>query len=293
MRRWGIGLAVAAAVLAQGAAPVARAQWSAANGRIGYAAGTGDPIWTINPSGSAPRVEEPGGKTSRQQLRWSRDGKSVAYIQDWGEGRLDSDLYVFDGKRERRLTFWSDRDLGNAASPTWSRDGRTIIFICRPSYSGSPVPQGLCSVPSAGGPIRLVVPGIFTSVAWAPGGGRIAYADGSRIWIAHPDGSHVSSFASHLGALDWAPDGTRLAAANGLGQISIVDTHGNVSAGPAGFLPSWSPDGRFIAYSIVWGNKWVLAYANADGSNPRFITDRSTGRPIAAVEADWTVVPSY
>ena len=51
MRRWGIGLAVAAAVLAQGAAPVARAQWRAANGRIGYAAGTGDPIWTINPSG--------------------------------------------------------------------------------------------------------------------------------------------------------------------------------------------------------------------------------------------------
>ncbi len=60
-----------------------------------------------------------------RQVRWSRDGRSVAYVSV-AEGDLDSDIYTYDvelGTTPRRITF-----EGINSSPAYSPDGTRVAF---------------------------------------------------------------------------------------------------------------------------------------------------------------------
>ena len=64
---------------------------------------------------------------------WSPDGRSIAFTSNQGRGPYDSyDIYVInsDGSNQRRLTnntFMPGADF----SPTWSPDGRSIVFTSK------------------------------------------------------------------------------------------------------------------------------------------------------------------
>jgi TolB protein len=130
-----------------------------------------------------------------------------------------------------------------------------------------------------------------TSPAWSPDGARIAFAsnrDGiTGIYVMDVSGSdlHRVTASDESGLLPaWSPDGTRIAYTavrqGGIGDIAVIDLN-QPDQPPINLTNSdafdseatWSPDGSTIAFrSDADGSEdiWIM---NADGSNPRNLTN--------------------
>lgn len=134
--------------------------------------------------------------------------------------------------------------------PRWSADGRRLVFSCRPTLQ-----QGICTMNADGSDLRLVtskkgqVPG-----DWSPDGTAIALdwykpSTGRQVYVMSADGSRIRRLTSE---------------------------------GIFNEAPSWSPDGASIAYSAAG----KLVVMNADGTDPRVVTDPPRG--LADSWPDWS-----
>ncbi len=115
----------------------------------------------------------------------------------------------------------------------------------------------------------------YFSPAWSPDGAHIAAFGGSasRSSVAHvvvmdADGSNphqipaialrTDIFMQPAGAglspssrlVSWSPDGRQLVAPVGVGRYALVNADGSSPRLFNGFLPVWSPDGRYLAYYV-------------------------------------------
>jgi TolB protein len=180
-----------------------------------------------------------------------------------------------------------------ASHPVWSPDGRTIYF-------------GRYLISTDGSGARKL-PYIPLIAVWSPDGRQIAFVgnklrnrppgggprkDNSDIYVMNADGSGTRRLTHNVGydgEPAWSPDGRKIAfqskrgfrkgVSQGVGEIYVMNADGsgkrNLTRNPAqDGRPSWSPDGRRIAFVSNRDGRHEAHVMNADGSGQRSLTSR-------------------
>jgi len=231
MRR--LGLVLAVLVLAP---PAANAAFPGRNGLIVFyrtpAVAGPSGIYVVDPAGGGERlIKQQGLNEGFQGPTWSPDGSKIAYTL--GHSRVpDIEVMAADGSGVKRVT-----NTGDAVDPAWSPDASMMAFRTQ-MFSV----QGYFAifVMNAGGTRpRLLGPGIDAD--WSP--------DCSRVAFVRPSGEFDRRFEIHTIAAD--------------------GTDRRLTSGPYDGQPSWSPDGRQLAFARSEGNRTYLYVVNADGTGER------------------------
>ena len=158
---------------------------------------------------------------------------------------------------------------------------------------------------------------LLTNIAGAeapcmsPDGSKIAFElyqagrKGSDIYTANLDGTEKKQLTqgqSYNWLPRWSPDGTKLmfetmrnesptnhVQNGGHRDVYVMDSNGenltNLTSNAYGHHPSWSPDGKFIAY-MAHGGVWIM---KADGSNKQNISHGKTrdSEPVWSPDGQW------
>ena len=152
-------------------------------------------IYVMNADGSGLRRLTPTSFDSRPV--WSPDGATIAYVRNY-------DIWVMnaDGSAQRRLTSGAGRDL----SPSWSTDGKRIVFDRRSGRRAGSRFGGASSVDiyvmNADGSGQRLLAQDGSNPLWSTDGKKIAFAralrngpglpttrDNWEIFVMNPDGS--------------------------------------------------------------------------------------------------------
>jgi len=231
---------------------------------------------------------------------WSPDGKKILFMREGktvlspsGVDINKTEVWVIgaDGTEEVKLT---DDAMGNLGDPSWSPDGRRILFvkwsgrcsvICLMNADGSDQTQ-LTHADRLGWAGVLM---LDNRPAWSPDGRQIAFTRGMQLYLMRADGSQQAPverdadwFPGFLGPV-WSPNGRTILAANFPGtsmpdELHRINTDGSgrmqltADASPYN-RPVWSPDGESIAYVSTRDGRSQIYVMRADGSGETNISN--------------------
>lgn len=212
---------------------------------------------------------------------WSPSGDRIVYTS---YKTREPELYIVssDGASQRRITQAKGMELGAEFSP----DGGALVASS--TYEGS---SDLVLFDLRGSLIRTLTKRsgvINVSPSYSPDGGQIAFcsnrAGSPQIYVMPVDGGDGSarriSYAdsNYCTSPSWSPRGDYVAfvCRSGGNQLFIASPDGNntVQLTYAGNNedPSWSPDGRLIAYSTtVRGPNSSIAIISLRGGSPTIL----------------------
>ncbi|HEY0021626.1 MAG TPA: hypothetical protein VGB24_01920 [Longimicrobium sp.] len=242
-------------------------------------------FWMATDGSGPPRPLGPRGALMRSPS-WGPDGRWLVYESNTRDGYRD--IYRLDRAtgQVRALTANPEGNFRPVVSPRgdWvvfgsSRDSVSELYRMRPDGSGQ---ERITHTPRDEWGAR-----------WSSDGGLLAFLsdrDGSdRVYVSYPDGRETRRLSEE--PLDphvmedrpaWAPQGFGIAwvrrKANEPSRILIRDVttgfKGEVRARGLGSLedPAWSPDGRYLAFTLTRGDSAQVYVARADGTRPTRIT---------------------
>jgi len=213
---------------------------------------------------------------------WSPDARSLAYTS-YKAGYPDLyRLFPFEKRPEQTLAAFS----GINSSPAWSPDGQTLALTL--SKDGNPE---IYVLTLATGTLRRLTrhAAIDTDPAWSPTGRQIAFvsnrAGAPHVFVMDAEGANVRQITSGPAQTQprWSPKGDAIAYTSREGNFDIwlIGSDGSnprrLTAGPGdNEAPTWSPNGRHLAFQASRLGGWQIFTMLADGSEQAPIT-RGTG----------------
>lgn len=238
-------------------------------------------IFVVSARGGAPRrlSAPPAGRPAppRQAFQdtptWSPDGRWIAFASD-RDGHYGVYVMRADGTHTRRLSVSSAGDQ----APSWSPDGRLIAF--------SRATKGLYVIAVDGRRVTRLTHAPNAKdedPAWSPDGSRIVFVRhelgvGSALFLVRPNGRglcELTPFTESVGAPTWSPDGRKLAYSTGDGLgfgIAVVNADGT---GRRTLTPQgldFHPAWSPDGRQIVFAREATLYVMNEDGSHVRRLT---------------------
>jgi Tol biopolymer transport system component len=219
---------------------------------------------------------------------WSPDGRRLAF---YSERDGNAEIYVMsaDGTGVTRVT----NTKADEGYPAWSPDGRTISFDSDRDGNFDVFamnPDGSNVRPLTRHPARDV------SATWSPDGSKIVFmSDRDGGFDAYEAAANPAASATRVTRTGSAwfpvlsPDAKSLAFHVGRDVHTLPSAGGEprrLTIDPAnGMYPSWSPDGRRIAF-MTWRNgRSELFTMNADGTDQKRLLAMDAGD---AVDPRWS-----
>ena len=233
-----------------------------------------------------------------QYPSWSPDGKRIAFTSERSDKDWNRQIYVMDadGSNQRNLSNNDSDEWG----PSWSPDGKRIAFASEreaewPNYDIYVIDT------NGGNPRRLTKNRqIDKSPSWSPDGKRIAFvsarAGNSEIYVMGANGGNQRNLTNDRHndrSPSWSPDGKRIAFTSDRDwlldkdgwptyEIYVMDADGrnqrNLSNNDSDeWGPSWSPDGKRIAFVSTRDGNAGIYVMDANGGNQRRLTNNRRG----------------
>ena len=217
-------------------------------------------------------------------------------------GNAEIFLAGADGRNAKNLT----NNKSDNSYSAWSPNGRQIAFAS--DRDGAP---NIYVMDADGGNVKQLTKGKEGSriPSWTPDGKKIVFcrfvAGGSGIFIMDGDGSNAQQIGKDDG---WdpavSPDGKQIlftSRRKGDGfRVYVMDLDGRntreltTNANPIGYVyPSWSPDGRKIAFTDSTGGGLEIFVVDADGKNNKQLTKLGGMSTYSAWSPDGKTITFY
>jgi Tol biopolymer transport system component len=230
------------------------------------------------------------------QPAWSPNGHRIAFWTVADDGQRDLFTIPASGGEPRAVT--NDRAVD--FSPVWAPDGNHLLFSS--DRAGSPNLWRV-AIDETTGEVDGAPEPLTTNSGWVADltlsgkGDRVAFASmtmTSNIQRFEFDpvagsitgvGTWVTSGSAFRRYLDVSPDNQRLVFSSGIGQedLFLSDADGSkmrqlTNDAALDRRPTWSPDGRQIAFESTREGPYQIWIMNGDGSGLRQLTDDPTYR---------------
>jgi DNA-binding SARP family transcriptional activator len=195
------------------------------------------------------------------------------------------DLCVVEASTRLPVRTIDGLGLGVIESQGWSPDGQHVVFSAGPEYGDGQRPDNdLYAVTLDGGRVWRLTQGHENDVqpAWSPDGAWIAYHREGNLWIIRPDGTQARRLweggAGRALRPAWSPDSRRLAFVVELVQEERWEVwtfdldrgaaeHLRAFSAPVGEEGlAWDPEGRTLAFHLVYRDQLDAIWLAADGT---------------------------
>lgn len=226
---------------------------------------------------------------------WSPDGSKIVFATSYPVGYAEGEvtatrIEVMDADGRNRQTIV---DLGvDGGDPAWSPDGSMIAY-----WSFVPVvPYSEIHVMNADGSGRRSI-GVGEDPAWSPDGSQIAYTRWTPsgavendwqidVWVMGADGSNPQNLTDSADTSDsepsWSDDGRYLAYASA-GAYSTIEVLDLESGGPPTAVTSAEHDDTHPVWApdgrLAFSNTWEVGRGGRADGPGIYVTDRQGSEP--------------